>query len=112
MRSDLAGLFQRVAPVACNRSAIGTMVRLEGSTQSRRVRADSSYCSANDLRVLIGLGDDEDEQAVVVDWRGGRRERFANLPTRSLTVLREGTGQPVGNPRRVPLGDLTRETRQ
>ena len=61
----------------------------------RRVHADASYCSANDLRVFFGLGDDDGPQTVVVRWPGGVvSETFRDLPARSFSELREGTAAP------------------
>ena len=79
-----------------NRSAIGALVRLvrDGRpTLVRRVHADGSFCSANDLRVSFGLGDDRAAQTVIVTWPGGLRETFSNLPVGRIIELNEGTGR-------------------
>ncbi len=79
-----------------NRSAIGALVRLRrrgGSDLLRRVHADGSYCSANDLRVHFGLGDERGPHEVVVEWPSGLRETFRGLGSSALHVLAEGTGE-------------------
>jgi hypothetical protein len=77
------------------RDAYGAQVELRrgnGPTLWRRVRADGSYLSANDPRVLIGLGGDKEITALVVHWPGGRKESFAVPPLGRYTTLTEGTG--------------------
>ena len=58
----------------------------------RRVRADGSYLSANDPRVLIGLGGSPTIESLIVHWPDGTRERFAPPPLRQYTTLVQGTG--------------------
>ena len=58
----------------------------------RRVRADGSYLSANDPRVVVGLGEGSSIEGVTVHWPDGRNERFAAPPLRQYTTLVEGTG--------------------
>jgi hypothetical protein len=89
-------LALRLVGSESNRSAIGAVVRLarpDGTTVMRRVHADGSYCSAGDLRVFFGLGDDRGAQTVTVTWPSGRVERFAGLPAGRFAELREGTGE-------------------
>jgi enediyne biosynthesis protein E4 len=58
----------------------------------RRARADGSYASANDPRVLVGLGAAATVQQVRVVWPGGRVETWKNLPVNRWLTLKEGTG--------------------
>jgi hypothetical protein len=91
-----AWLGLRLVGTSSNRSAIGAVVRLtgrDGRTQMRRVHADGSYCSANDLVIRFGLGDDRGDQAVAVTWPSGLAETFSALPAGRVTVLEEGTGE-------------------
>lgn len=61
----------------------------------RHVRVDGSYCSANDARVLFGLGDDKQVDAVEIYWPSGRREQWRALSTNAYHELREGTANVV-----------------
>jgi hypothetical protein len=64
-----------------------------GRTLWRRARADGSYASANDPRVLIGLGDVAAPPLVRVHWPDGLTERWASVQVDRWTLLKEGTGQ-------------------
>ena len=59
----------------------------------RRARSDGSYASANDPRVLVGLGSSVEPPAIRVIWPSGRTEEFASVPIDRWTTLREGTGK-------------------
>ncbi len=59
----------------------------------RRARADGSYASANDSRVLVGLGDDAGPVSVRVRWPSGRTEMFADVSVDRYVTLTEGTGK-------------------
>ena len=77
------------------RDAYGARVevrRKSGPPIWRRVRADGSYLSANDPRVLIGLGAIPEIDSLIVHWPDGNRERFPSPPLRRYTTLTQGTG--------------------
>ena len=77
------------------RDAHGAKVELRrknAPTLWRRVRADGSYLSANDPRVLIGLGAASEVEALIVHWPDGTRERFPTPPQRQYTTLVQGSG--------------------
>jgi len=77
------------------RDALGARVvvtRADGSKLVRRVRTDGSYGSAQDPRVLVGLGAAGDAPDVEVHWIGGEVERFEDVAVRRWTTLREGEG--------------------
>jgi hypothetical protein len=57
------------------------------------VRADGSYASANDPRVLVGLGDASKIPGVCVHWPSGKVEDFAGIELGRYTTLHEGQGQ-------------------
>ena len=59
----------------------------------RRARADGSYASANDPRVLVGLGTSTERRTSRVTWPSGRVETFAGVPIDRYTTLAEGTGR-------------------
>ncbi len=84
--------------VSGKRDAYGTRVEIRrkaSPTLWRRVRADGSYLSAQDPRILVGLGSDEAVESLVVHWAGGRIENFAPPALRAYSTLREGQGQAV-----------------
>jgi len=58
----------------------------------RRVRADGSYLSANDPRVLVGLGRNPKVDALIVHWPDGRSEAFDTPDLKRYTTLVEGAG--------------------
>ena len=64
----------------------------DGTTLWRRARADGSYASANDPRVLVGLGPSAAPPRVRVLWPGGRVEEWTDVPVDRYTTLTEGTG--------------------
>jgi hypothetical protein len=78
------------------RDALGARVVIERAGQPplwRRARSDGSYASANDPRVLVGLGSSAASSVRVrVVWPGGRTESWNDVPVNRYTTLREGTG--------------------
>ena len=77
------------------RDMVGARVavtRSTGSTLWRRARADGSYASANDPRVLVGLGSSPESPTVRVTWPSGMIEEWTDLPVDRYTTLTEGTG--------------------
>jgi hypothetical protein len=81
------------------RDALGArvmMTRDEGPAIWRRARADGSYGSANDPRVLVGLGAaDARPVKVKVFWPSGRTEEWSDMPADRYTTLVESTGTTV-----------------
>lgn len=71
------------------------IVRASGPTLWRRARADGSYASANDPRVLVGLGSSVDPVTVRVQWPapGGTLEEWTNVAVDRYVTLRQGTGK-------------------
>jgi hypothetical protein len=77
------------------RDMVGARVavtRSDGRTLWRRARADGSYASANDPRVLVGLGTSTSLQRVRVIWPSGRTEEWTDVPVDRYTTLVEGSG--------------------
>jgi enediyne biosynthesis protein E4 len=68
------------------------IVRKAGSLW-RRVRSDGSYASANDPRVLVGLGDSAEPVRVRVRWPDGRLEERSDLPIDRYSTVKEGSGK-------------------
>jgi enediyne biosynthesis protein E4 len=78
------------------RDMLGARVAIfrdDGSTLWRRARADGSYASANDPRVLAGLGPSSRPPRVRVIWPGGATEEWATVPVDRYTTLKEGSGK-------------------
>ena len=70
------------------------VVRTDGAHRWRRARADGSYASANDPRVVIGLGTSPVSLALVrVQWPDGRTEEWTGGVIDRYTTLKEGTGK-------------------
>jgi hypothetical protein len=68
------------------------IVRADGSVIWRRARADGSYASANDPRVLVGLAQAENISRARVIWPDGSVEEWADVPVNRYTTLRQGSG--------------------
>ena len=63
----------------------------------RRVATDGSYASANDERILFGLGGESRQRHVHVRWPDGVRERFGPLTTgRYHTLQRQSQSRRPG----------------
>jgi hypothetical protein len=73
--------------------ARATIVMADGTTRSRRVHTDGSYASANDPRVLFGVGDRADPVRVRVTWPDGRAEEWNRVPSDRWTTLVQGSGK-------------------
>jgi hypothetical protein len=69
------------------------LTRADGLTIWRRARADGSYASANDPRVLVGLGDTTQPPRVRVIWPDGRSEEWKSVPVDRYTMLEEGSSR-------------------
>ena len=61
----------------------------------RRARADGSYASANDPRVLAGLGTATMAPDVSVIWPDGTSESWPGVSLDRYTTLMQGTGTPA-----------------
>ena len=69
------------------------IVRRNGPTLWRRARADGSYASANDPRVLVGLGDSTEMPTVRVTWPDGRTDEWTNTAIDRYATLTETGGK-------------------
>ncbi len=87
------------------RDMLGARVEVKragAASMWRRVRTGGSYCSANDPRVLFGLGGSAKVEAVRVLWPDGTVETWTGPEIGRYTTLRQGT---------APEGDGTRGDR-
>ena len=69
------------------------IVRDGQPTLWRRSKADGSYGSANDPRVLAGLGASTQPPRLVVTWPDGTIEKFSRIPIDRYTTIVEGSGE-------------------
>jgi enediyne biosynthesis protein E4 len=69
------------------------IVRPGGPVLWRRARADGSYASANDPRVLVGLGEPAAAPRVRVVWPTGETEEWTSVSIDRYTTLRQGDGK-------------------
>ncbi|MXY26179.1 MAG: CRTAC1 family protein [Acidobacteria bacterium] len=76
------------------RDLLGARIALRRDGQPtlwRRVRTDGSYASANDPRVVIGLGASDQTPTVEVIWPDGTTETWGDLRLGQYTTLQQGT---------------------
>lgn len=59
----------------------------------RRSRADGSYASANDARVIFGLGVDHRARRIQVHWPDGQMETFGPLGVGQYHQIKKGTAE-------------------
>ena len=69
------------------------VVHKDGRSVFRRSRGDGSYASANDPRVLVGLGPSSEPPGVRVTWPDGRSDRWNTVAVDQCTTLRQGNGR-------------------
>ncbi|WP_181918797.1 CRTAC1 family protein [Wenzhouxiangella sediminis] len=82
------------------RDALGATVTVfmpDGHRLLRRAATDGSYLSANDPRVLVGLGDSKRPASIEVRWPDGAVERWEGLAVDRYHTLIAGTGRPAGD---------------
>ncbi len=80
-----------------NRNAIGAVVKVEwaGHVRHHFVTGGGSYLSANERRLLLGLGPDAAKlDRVSVRWPSGKLQTFHDLPAGARWRLREGQPDP------------------
>ena len=74
-----------------NRDGIGAVVRVTsvGGTQWQTVHSGSSYCSASDLALTFGLGQDGKATQIEIDWPGGTPQILSDVPAGQHLVIRQ-----------------------
>jgi len=72
------------------------LFRSDGSALWRRVRTSGSYASANDPRVLFGLGDETSVERLRVEWPGGAAEEWEVTGIDRYMIVRRGEGDRAG----------------
>lgn len=75
-----------------NRDVVGSTVSLDGPdrTITRFAKGGGSYLSANDQRLVFGLGATEQMRRVTVRWSWGKTQTWDNLEPGHYHELREG----------------------
>jgi hypothetical protein len=63
-----------------------------GRTQTRDLRAGSSYLGQNDLRLHFGLGDAALVGRVEVTWPSGRADVVTGVRANHIVTIQEGRG--------------------
>ncbi len=71
-------------------NAVVTVTTPSGTTFRREVRPHAGYLGTNDARVNVGLGDAERIERLTVEWPGGERDEWRDLPVRSRFTVRPG----------------------
>jgi hypothetical protein len=77
------------------RDMLGARVAVQSGARTlwRRARSDGSYASANDPRVLVGLGESAGSARIRVVWPNGNSEEWAEVSVDSWTTIKQGTGK-------------------
>ncbi len=89
-----------------NRNAIGARIEVTcgGKKQVRFLNGGGSYLSANERRLVVGLGAAEQAERITVLWPSGRQQEFHNLQGQRWWRLHEGNDRaefvPMRSPRR------------
>lgn len=73
--------------------ARAVLVHPDGSRMWRRARSDASFLSANDPRVLFGLGATQTASTVEIHWPDGSTEVWNNLAPDRYHALAQGRGK-------------------
>ncbi len=108
--SDDRSLSVRLVGTTCNRDAIGARVELELKTTDslpqrlvRSVRAGDAFLSQSSKWLHFGIGKGASVEELIVDWPGGKRERFRGVSPGDRFDIKQGTGQAARMKRRVPV---------
>jgi hypothetical protein len=91
-RNDWLGL--KLVDKDRKRDMLGATVEItsnRGVKRFRRVKTDGSFCSSNDPRILVGLGDAELALHVRVRWPDGIFEEWHDLKTNRYHTLYQGS---------------------
>ncbi len=78
-----------------NRSGLGAKVAIflpDGTRLWNYVRSASGYCSQSEVEVTFGVGQVDRVPRVDIEWPSGRKDELADLATRQLYIIKEGSG--------------------
>ncbi|MCS6803864.1 MAG: CRTAC1 family protein [Acidobacteriota bacterium] len=87
-------LSVRLIGTQSSRDPVGAVLTVTagGKTQTWPVVSGTSFLSANDPRLHIGLGRATQVDHLEVRWPSGRRERFENIQADQRITIEEGRG--------------------
>ncbi len=77
-----------------NRDGIGASLKLTsaGFVQVEQEKGGMSYMSANDPRILFGLGKRTKIDSLEITWPSGQVDTLTNVPVDQIIAIKEGTG--------------------
>ncbi len=83
-----------------NRDGVGTLVEVKTGTRKQKQEAKSSgsYCAANDPRIHVGLGANEQAEKVTLTWPSGKKQVFDRLKAGFVYEISEEEGLLRGVP--------------
>ena len=84
-------LAVKLVGVQSNRDGIGARIRVtvEGEVRMAEVQSAASYLSANDLRVIFGLGRKKVVDEIEVLWPGGNKQTLTSIKANQLIEITE-----------------------
>ena len=87
--------------VESNRDAIGAVVKVTaaGRTRTKQLTAGDGYLASNQRQLVIGLGESNQADEVVVRWPSGLEQNFRNVAADSEYILVEGRIELVPLPK-------------
>jgi hypothetical protein len=94
-------LTLHLAGVKSNRDAIGAQIKLTGASgrvQYQFVSTASSYQSASDKRVHLGVGADEVVKTVEIRWPSGTVQQLQEIKANQILKITEAQASPRKNP--------------
>jgi hypothetical protein len=80
-----------------NRDGIGTLVTVKAGTvrHTKQLLGGTSYCSASDLRLLFGLGNNQKIDEVDVRWPSGLTTTLKDVAINHYLTIKEEVAQPT-----------------
>jgi enediyne biosynthesis protein E4 len=78
-----------------NRDGIGAIVRLTSASNKpwQMLRSGSSYLSASELVLTLGLGSQTKADSLEIDWPSGQLDHLTNVSAGQTITVQEGKGQ-------------------
>ena len=89
------GLYDRNNERAMTQAVVWLLDEEGQRVYRRRSRTDGSYASAQDPRILMGLGEQQGPVSIEIHWPDGSKERHHSLETNQYHRITQGSGQPI-----------------